>query len=251
MPDPEAEAVHSGEAGSRAAMPPIKGFIETSFIDWKGMVSSVIFLPGCNFKCPFCHNFSLVTDPDTYETLALEGVFARLAKFKGWIDGVVITGGEPTLHPGLPSLLAAIKGQGFKTKLDTNGHRPGVMRDLIQAGLVDFVAMDLKAPLEPLAYPRATGRAVDLQKLQTSLDLLIWGDTPHEIRSTIWPAWHGPDELRSMADTVRGAQAWTLQAMQSDNAWNPDALGEGQPYDQEELARLQAEIADPVCQPAA
>ncbi len=236
-----------GVRPGRNGLPTIKGFIETSFIDWKGMVSSVVFLPGCNFKCPFCHNFNLVKEPDTYQTIPIEQVFGRLAKFRGWIDGVVITGGEPTLHPGLPDLLTAIRQEGFKTKLDTNGNRPQVLHDLIQSGLLDFVAMDLKAPLEPLAYRRAAGCNVDLTRVTKSLDMLINGGMDHEIRSTIWPLWHGEEELRAMAESVRGARLWTLQAMKSENAWNPQALGEGQPYTQEELARLQKDIADPVC----
>jgi pyruvate formate lyase activating enzyme len=233
-----------------AGLPPIKGFIETSFIDWKGMVSSVLFLPGCNFKCPFCHNFNLVKEPEVYETLSFEHIKERLAKFKGWIDGVVVSGGEPTLHPGLPELLGAIKAQGFKTKLDSNGHRPKVLRRLIDHGLVDMVAMDLKAPLEPLAYRRAAGCPVELERVQESLDLLIQGGTPHEIRSTIWPLWHGEAELKAMAASVRGAQAWTLQIMKLDTAWNLEPLGDGQPYTQTELDRLQKEIADPACKPA-
>jgi pyruvate formate lyase activating enzyme len=232
-----------------ASPPPLKGFIETSFVDWRGAVAAVLFLPGCNLACPYCHNYALVSDPDSYLTLEMEDVLARLTEFAGWIDGVVVSGGEPTLHPGLSELLALIKGAGFRTKLDTNGLKPGVVKELCARGLVDVVAMDLKAPLVPLAYARAAGRAVDMAALAETISFLIQGGAAHEFRSTIWPAWHGERELRLMAEALTGAQAWTLQAMNPQTAWNPQALGAGQPYGQEDIARLQMELADPVLAP--
>jgi pyruvate formate lyase activating enzyme len=221
--------------------------LETSFLDWRGKISAVIFLPGCNFHCPYCHNYALVSDPESLATIPLEAVLDRLRPFVDWIDGVVISGGEPTLHPRLAELMRAIKGQGFLVKLDTNGHRPEVIEDLAGRGLLDMVAMDLKAPLEPLAYARAAGRAVDLGRIRRSLDFLKHGGLPHEFRSTILPAWHGPAELSAMAQEVCGARAWTLQAMSLENAWNKEALGKAQTYSSDELARLQANLADPVC----
>ena len=237
---------------TQAGLPPIKGFLETSFVDWRGMIAAVLFLPGCNFDCPFCHNHALVHDPDSLLTLPLDGVLDRLRPFVGWIDGVVVTGGEPTLHPGLEGLLSVIKQAGFKIKLDTNGHRPQVVKDLANKGLLDMVAMDLKAPMEPLAYRRACGRPVELERLRQSIDFLKNSGLAHEFRSTIWPAWHGPRELEAMAREMSGAQAWTLQALNPDNARDPAAMGAGPPYGAEELDRLQREVADPVCQrPAA
>jgi pyruvate formate lyase activating enzyme len=232
-----------------AGLPPLKGFIETSFVDWRGAVAAVLFLPGCNLACPYCHNYTLVSDPDSYLTLEVEEVLARLAEFAGWIDGVVVSGGEPTLHPGLGELLALIKEAGFAVKLDTNGLRPAVVQDLCARALVDVVAMDLKAPLEPLAYARAAGRAVDMAALAESIAFLLGGGVAHEFRSTIWPAWHGERELRAMAEVLEGAQAWTLQALNPQTAWNAQALGTGQPYGQEEIARLQRELADAILSP--
>lgn len=242
----------SGASGAAAApagpaSPPIKGFLETSFLDWKGKISAVVFLPGCNFACPYCHNHVLVHEPDSLLTLSREDVLGRLRPFVGWVDGVVVSGGEPTLHPGLPHLLEAIKDAGFAVKLDTNGYRPEVLASLHRRSLVDMAAMDLKAPLEPLAYRRAAGRAVDVGQVRASLDFLRDSGLDHELRSTIWPAWHGPEELAAMARDARGVQTWTLQAMSPTNAWNPEALGRGPAYDPEELQRLQAELADPVC----
>lgn len=139
-----------GVSAARAPVPPvIKGFIETSFLDWRGLISAVLFLPGCNFACPYCHNFTLVSDPDSLMSLPLDSVLDRLRPFVGWIDGVVVSGGEPTLHPGLEELLGLIHQEGFQVKLDTNGYRPEVVKRVVEAGLVDMVAMDVKAPLEP------------------------------------------------------------------------------------------------------
>lgn len=230
-----------------ATLPPIKGFIETSFLDWRGYISAVLFLPGCNFACPFCHNFTLVSDPDSYLTQELDDVLNRLKPFVGWIDGVVVSGGEPTLHSRLGDLLEAVRSTGFKIKLDTNGSRPRVVQELCQEGLVDMVAMDLKAPLDPMAYARATGKSMDIQAVATTLDYLRSSGLQHEIRSTIWPAWHGEAELTEMARTVKGCQTWTLQAMNPANAWKQEALGPGDPYSSDEIARLQNDLADTAC----
>ncbi len=229
-----------------ARLPEIKGFIETSFVDWRGMVAAVLFLPGCNLACPYCHNHQLISDPGGLLSFSLEGVLERLAPFVGWIDGVVVSGGEPTLHPGLADLLAALKGAGFKTKLDTNGLCPGVIEEVAGRGLVDMVAMDVKAPLEELAYGRAAGRPVDLAALERSIAFLIEGGVAHEFRSTLWPAWHGEAELRAMGEVLAGCQAWTLQAVNPATSWRPEAFGGGAPYSQDELARLQRDLADPV-----
>jgi pyruvate formate lyase activating enzyme len=188
-----------------------------------------------------------VSDPDSYLTQELDDVLARLKPFVGWIDGVVVSGGEPTLHPRLGDLLEMVRGIGFKIKLDTNGSRPQVVKELCHEGLVDMVAMDLKAPLEPMAYARATGKKVDIDKVASTLDYLRSSGINHEIRSTLWPAWHGQSELADMARTVKGCQAWTLQAMNPANAWKQEALGPGEPYSSDELARLQSEVADPAC----
>jgi len=251
MPEPSlAGAAGRGETSrDPAGPPPIKGFIETSFIDWRGYISAVLFLPGCNFACPYCHNYTLVSDPEAYLTLDLDEVLARLKPFVGWIDGVVVSGGEPTLHPGLTELVESLRSTGFKVKLDTNGSRPETVRDLCQEGLLEMVSMDLKAPLDPLSYARAAGRAVAVERVAATLDYLRSSGMLHEIRSTVWPAWHGPEELKDMAQAVEGCQNWTLQALNPANAWNRLPLGPGEAYTSDELARLQTGLADAACRP--
>ncbi|CAO0821459.1 pyruvate formate lyase activating enzyme [Desulfarculales bacterium] len=234
----------TGPPAGLATCPPLKGFLETSFLDWRGFIASVLFLPGCNFVCPYCHNHQLAADPDSLMDLPLEDVLARLKPFAGWVDGVVISGGEPTLHGGLANLCQRLKRLGFAVKLDTNGHRPQVIEDLAGRGLIDMVAMDLKAPLNDLAYCRAAGTPVDLGQLHRSINFLISSGLAHEFRSTIWPAWHGPEELQAMANDLAGAQAWTLQALRPESAWDQAALGAGQAYTPQELSQLQTTYAN-------
>ena len=135
----------------------IKGYLRTSLIEWPGKISSVVFVPGCNFRCPFCHNKDLVLHPEKLPSTPEKEVFSDLKKRKKWIDGVVITGGEPTLQLDLPKFLQRIKDLGFLTMIETNGTKPEVLRKLLDMGLVDRLTMDIKAPLNSKNYNRASG----------------------------------------------------------------------------------------------
>ncbi|MBF0526325.1 MAG: anaerobic ribonucleoside-triphosphate reductase activating protein, partial [Deltaproteobacteria bacterium] len=135
------------QPGFKHHLPVIKGFIETSFVDWAGKIAAVVFLPGCNFRCPMCHNHELVLHPEAISDYPFEIIADSLNQHQGWIDGVCITGGEPTNHPNLARLLEVFKGLGLPVKLDTNGSRPDVLAHLLAQGQVDYVAMDVKAQL--------------------------------------------------------------------------------------------------------
>ena len=139
----------------------IKGFIDLSLSDWDGKLCSVIFLPGCNLRCPFCYNSTLVLHPETVETVPFLHVEDYLRKQRSWIDGVCITGGEPTIHKDLPELCSKLKETGFLVKVDTNGTYPKMVKKLIDNGLVDYIAMDIKAPLTVEKYSKATGANVE------------------------------------------------------------------------------------------
>src|SRR5512135_851580 len=147
----------------------IKGFLETSFLDWPGKLCSVLFLPLCNFRCPYCHNHPLVFHPEQYADISLEVVLNRLRSLKNWIDGVCISGGEPTLHRGLPLLIQEIKRKKFLVKLDTNGSNPQMLRDLIENKSIDFVSMDVKAPLDPFHYSRSAGVPINMKPILESI----------------------------------------------------------------------------------
>lgn len=177
----------------------MKGFLETSFVDWPGKLCAILFLGGCNFRCPFCHNHHLVLAPQDLETIPFATVVARLAGRKKWLDGVCVSGGEPTLHPGLPGMLAALKAEGWAIKLDTNGSRPEILAGLLDQGLLDMVAMDVKAPLVQELYDRCAGTGVDLGKIAESMALVQNSGIDHEFRMTIVPSLHGEKDIMAWA----------------------------------------------------
>lgn len=232
--------VRPREAISREAIS-IKGFLETSFVDWAGKVVSVLFLPGCNFRCPFCHNHQLVLYPGDHEDIPRTYIMARLAELKGWVDGVCITGGEPTIHPHLPSLMAEIKGAGLLVKLDTNGSRPHVLQSLVEGGLVDCVAMDIKAPLNKESYARAAGVPVDLEKIQESICLLKKGKVEYQFRITVVPALHKGEELLTLARHLSGSSPLTLQNFNPEDPLDPQLKGTA-PYPEEWLQEMKEKI---------
>jgi pyruvate formate lyase activating enzyme len=183
---------------------PIKGFIETSFIDWPGRVAAVVFLPGCNFRCPYCHNHKLVLEPESFETWPLDRVLSRLADFRDWVDGIVVTGGEPTIHADLPELLGAFRKEGWPVKLDTNGSKPEVLRGLLQSELLAAVAVDLKAPLEPLPYRRNAGAGSDPEAVRQTLGLLAGSEVGVTLRTTVHPSLLSLEDCLRLAEQVGG-----------------------------------------------
>jgi len=211
-----------------ASLPEIKGFLETSFTDWRGRVAAVVFLARCNFRCPYCHNHRIVTSPHEVPTWPWLEVKSRLSRLRGWVDGVCVTGGEPTLHPGLPALLERFRALGFRIKLDTNGSRPGVLASLLEAGLVDQVALDVKAPLEPVPYRRNAGSGSDPEIVAATLELLSPLSVPLELRTTVHPALLSREELcRLGKDLGRrfggrpGQVRWILQRCRAEEVLDP------------------------------
>ncbi len=213
----------------------IKGIIETSFVDWPGRVSAVLFTGGCNFRCPFCHNHPLVLSPESLFSHPLEDVLERLESFGSWIDGVTVTGGEPTLQQGLETLMRELRGRGFAVKLDTNGSNPSVIESLLNAGLLDSVSMDLKGPLEPEAYSGCAGTTVDTDAISRSIAVLKTSGIPNEFRTTVVPGLHGEREIIEMALALQGASSWRLQHFQPEDALNLD-FREIKPYSSDEMA---------------
>ena len=191
----------------------IKGFIDVSFVDWDGKVSAVMFLPNCNFRCPFCHNLNLVLNPENIETIPFEQVKKQLEKQRGWIDGVCITGGEPTLHSNLPELCSRLKKMGFLVKLDTNGTNPAILKELMNKGLIDYVAMDIKAPLTAEKYSRASGVKAEelLQKVKESIEALLESNIDYEFRTTVVPTLHDLEDIRQICRSLVGCRKYVLQ----------------------------------------
>lgn len=219
----------------------IKGFLETSFLDWPGKLCSVLFLPFCNFRCPYCHNHPLVFHPEQYPSIPLEKILTRLRYFKDWIDGVCLTGGEPTLHGDLPLLIREIKRQGFLIKLDTNGSNPQMLESLIEREGIDFVSMDVKAPLDPFSYRRATGLPIDLKLILRSIEILKKEKVESQFRMTVVPGLHGAEDIKILGDQLRVGQKLILQNFNPENPLDP-SLKNISPYDTKVLKEMEREV---------
>jgi pyruvate formate lyase activating enzyme len=219
----------------------IKGFLETSFLDWPGRICAVLFLPYCNFRCPYCHNHPLVMNPDRYPSLAPEEVIDRLHPYREWIDGVCVTGGEPTLHPELPVLIGKIRRHRFAVKLDTNGSNPDMLERLIEGGQIDSVAMDVKAPLDRFHYRRAAGVSVDLERIVRSIEILKRGKVEYQFRMTVVPGLHREEDIRSLGNRLRAGERLVLQNFNPENPLD-SSLRETQPYDPIHVKRMEREV---------
>lgn len=219
----------------------IKGFLEVSFLDWPGKLCSVVFLPHCNFRCPYCHNHALVLHPDRHGSIDLGDILRRLRSFRGWIDGVCITGGEPTLHPALPELARRIKRQGFLVKLDTNGTNPEMLDRLIKENLVDAVSMDVKAPLDGFHYRRVAGVRVDLDQILRSIEILKRGDVEYQFRVTVVPGYHGEEEIRAIGRVLKAGPHVVLQNFNPENPMD-ETLKAVAPFDIPLLRRMEREV---------
>jgi pyruvate formate lyase activating enzyme len=223
----------------------IKGFLETSFSDWRGKLCSVIFLPRCNFRCPYCHNHPLVFHPEQYATIPLEDILARLHSLRNWIDGVCVTGGEPTVHTDLPIVVREIKRRGFLVKLDTNGSNPLMLENFVERGEVDFVSMDVKAPLGPFSYSRSTGSPVNLRPVLKSIEILKRQKVEYEFRMTVVPGLHKEDDIRTLGNHLRAGQRFLLQNFNPENPLDP-SLRNIVPYDPKALKKIEKEVQEMV-----
>jgi pyruvate formate lyase activating enzyme len=224
-------------------IPPIKGFIENTLIDWEGKIASILFLPQCNFRCPYCHSPHLVTTPNDLESIPFESVSDLLKRHSGWIDGVVITGGEPTLQDGLPELAERIKKMGLLVKLDTNGTAPDVVRQLIHDRLVDYVAMDIKAPFSAERYEPVAGVPCDIAALEDTAALLLQNGGDYEFRTTVCPAFLNSDDVVQIAQAIRGAKRYILQLFQPKSCLDPAMLSV-QPYTRAQVRSFAARASE-------
>jgi pyruvate formate lyase activating enzyme len=188
----------------------IVGLEKNSVVDFPGQLAAVVFSPGCNLDCYYCHNRSIIGQVRPEQLLAEEEVFAFLEKRRGLLDGVVFSGGEPTLQPDLAEVMGQVKKLGFLCKLDTNGTNPAVLRDLISEGLVDYVAMDFKAPFHKYALICGNNSNTFLDNIRESIALLLTEKVAYEFRTTVVPELTEEDVLQ-MAAAIRGARLYVLQ----------------------------------------
>lgn len=205
----------------------IGGLQKLSLSDYPGRISAIIFTRGCGFRCRYCHNPELV-DPARYAA-PLDGdtVLAFLDSRKGRLDGVVVSGGEPTFHEDLPQLLAQIRTMGFALKLDTNGSNPSMLRQLIADRLVDFVALDVKAPFA--SYGRVAGPEANPAPVRSSIRAVLDSGVAHEVRTTWCGALLSVEEMREIAREVRGCAVLAVQAFRPSAALDSAMLNEPVP----------------------
>ena len=190
----------------------IQGLQKLTLLDYPGKTACTIFLSGCNFRCPFCHNTPLLT-ADAAAGMGEAELLAFLKKRQGLLDGVAITGGEPLLRPELPALLEKIKELGYAVKLDTNGAFPDRLEQIVRAGLADYVAMDVKN--SPARYAQTVSMAeLDLAPIEKSVSFLLRGTVDYEFRTTAVAEFHDDASFLSLADWLAGARRYYIQRFQ-------------------------------------
>lgn len=203
----------------------MRGFIENSLLEWENKVAAVVVAGGCNLRCPFCHSWRYVTGVNDLRELDPEVVFTLLERQKGWIDGVVFTGGEPTLQPGLAEMMRRVRDYGVEIKLHTNGCRPGVVAELLGEGLIDCLALDYKAPLDHRFYAAAgvPPESGLVERVRETFALAAAAqNVEREYHTTLAPGFVTPGIFADMADALEPGGVWILQQFE-----NGDCLAAG------------------------
>ena len=222
----------------------IRGFLKTSLNEWEGLLTSVVFLPRCNLRCPYCHAGELVETPEDLEPVPLDDVTGYLREQEGWIDAAAVTGGEPTLHGDeLRDLLQTLQNCGPDTILETNGTRPEEIGSLLEDGLVNALSMDFKAPLEADAYREVTRREVDVGDVSRSIELIMDRAPEYEFRITVVPGLVGPAELERMAPVLEGARKVALQNFKPHLSMDA-SLRDVTPFAPEKMDEMQEMVAE-------
>lgn len=213
----------------------IGGLEKLTLLDYPDKLAAIVFTQSCNFRCHFCYNPMLVwprrTDElelDTkhkdkgYPLIQEDDLFLFLAERQGKLDGIVISGGEPTLHPDLPEFIQKIKDLGYSVKLDSNGTNPEMLDRLIKGQLIDYIAMDIKAPWSK--YEAVVGAAVNLENLQKSVKMIMASWLPYEFRTTLVPSLHEEADIALMGAMIQGAKRWYLQKFKADTTLVNDSF---------------------------
>jgi pyruvate formate lyase activating enzyme len=201
----------------------IGGYQKLTLIDYPGHIATTVFAVGCSFRCPFCHNPELIVGTGrglSVQKTAEKEFFKFLEKRKGILEGVCITGGEPTIQAGIVDFIKKIKSLGYAVKLDTNGTRPDIIRRVIKEKLIDFLAMDIKN--QPKRYDMATAVKTDMERVRLSVDLIMNSRIPYEFRTTAVPGIHREEDFLEIARWIKGARSYWLQRYQEKKILDPD-----------------------------
>ncbi|MFC2163375.1 anaerobic ribonucleoside-triphosphate reductase activating protein [Acidobacteriota bacterium] len=219
----------------------IKGLEKFAPRDFPGYLASTVFIGGCNFRCPYCHNADLVLRPDSLPSFPMDFFLGFLESRKEWIEAVCVTGGEPLMHEDLEVLLRLIKERDLLVKIDTNGSFPARLETLMQDKLVDYVAMDVKAPLEK--YPDVTLVPVSSDDIQNSISLIMQSNLSYLFRTTVVPGLVGGEDIQEIAQLLKGARVFQIQRFVPNNTLDKDFENK-KPFSIEEVKSF-AELAKP------
>jgi pyruvate formate lyase activating enzyme len=192
-----------------------KGFNKTSLIEYPNQIVSIVFTGGCNFRCPFCHNKDLVLNPDNIPDIDEKEIIDHIVSKRMWVDGIAITGGEPTLQKELPEFIKKIKDKGFLVELETNGTNPEMVEQLIKDNLIDYLAMDIKAPLDEDIYYEAIGKFGDrskiLENVKKTIRIVQKAGINYEFRTTFVPGLLMKDDIYKIAEQLKGSKRYVIQ----------------------------------------
>ena len=213
----------------------ITGLQKLTLLDFPGQVACTLFTKGCNMRCPFCHNASLVVRADEQKPYDNDELLGFLKKRFGLLDGVAITGGEPTLWPGLYDFICKLKEIGYKVKLDTNGTRPEILKNLIDGGVVDYFAMDIKNCREKYGETIGFDKSYNLAPIEESIAHLMEGKVDFEFRTTVIRQFHTEDDIYKIGEWIRGDEKYFLQQFKDSGDIIGECLSE---YDKSEMQHL-------------
>lgn len=215
----------------------IKGWVHTTLLDYPGQIASAVFVGGCCFRCPMCHNADLVLHPHTLPDIPINAILDYLERRQGKITGLVVSGGEPCLWSELPEFLRQVHEMGLRIKLDTCGYLPNMVSALLRENLIDSIAMDIKAP--PAKYSQLAGLAsVDLDRIYDSVAIIRNSDLPYEFRTTVVNDWITREDIAEISDWLAGVQRYTLQQFRTQNCLDP-TLNQRSPYPVQVLLEMQ------------
>lgn len=201
----------------------ISGFQKTSLLDYPGNIVSIIFTQGCNFKCPYCHNSDLVSsESKTKEYYPIEYIYSFIKNRKGLIDGVSITGGEPTLQPDLYDFIKKVKSMGLKIKIDTNGSNPKIIKRLINHKFLDYIAMDVKGSL--FDYENIINTEINIESIKKSISLIQASTIPYEFRTTVVPGLHDIEQIKEIAILLKSSEKYFIQNFKANNTFDSDYM---------------------------
>jgi pyruvate formate lyase activating enzyme len=218
----------------------IKGIQKTSLVDYDSYTSCVVFLSNCNFRCGFCHNLDLVLNYDKIETISHDDFFSFLDSRKKWLDAVVISGGEPTLHKNLVNFISKIKDKDFLVKLDTNGTNPILIKELLSLNLVDYIAMDIKSSIDN--YEEVAGCKVSINNILESINLIKSSSIDYEFRTTVVPGYISLDEIKKIGKMLSGSKKYVIQNMKTKNDMIDSSFKKLEPYSKSKLDEMKDSV---------